>query len=650
MINSDKTHILIEWVSLELLLFLILFPLLTAFLCLALPEHPIRRWVIRVSGVLIGGGSVYLLATAYNKGSQLFEIPQEPAGTAMQVIGLAIAVFILYLGVRYRQPIAVALVLVQTAVLLYFEFRYAPSLAMESNLFVDEFSIIMAMIIGVIGSLICIYAISYMRCFHEHHPEVEDRRRFFFFIMFAFLSAMFGIIFSNNLLWFFFFWEVTTLASFLLIGYSRTDEATRNAFTALNMNLLGGIGFAVALLYIGMTGAPLGLDRLLAAGPAVALIPAVLIAFAGITKAAQLPFSSWLLGAMVAPTPVSALLHSSTMVKAGVYAIIKFAPVLAGTVPGLMIALIGGTTFFLASAMAITQSNAKRLLAYSTIANLGLVVACGGIGTYEAVWAAILLIIFHAVAKSLLFLSVGTVEHQIHSRDIEDMDGLIVRMPRVAAMILIGITGMFLAPFGMLISKWASLRAFIDAPGGLVFVLLIAFGSGVTLFFWTKWLGRLITRPRDEENIEGRVSLEEMSVLFTLSALTIGICLLFPWIARILIEPYVLEIYGKVTQLSQDNTLIMILMLVMILVLPLSMLYFKTGRDRRQLAVYMGGRPTSTDMRFAGSAGIERQLELHNYYLEGYFGEGKLMRIGVVVTVLLILTMLELVIVPGMIA
>jgi ech hydrogenase subunit A len=635
---------------LELLLFLILFPLLTAFLCLALPEHPIRRWVIRVSGVLIGAGAVYLLVTSYNKGTQLFDLPHEPAGVVMQVIIIAIAIAILYLAVKYRKPAAVALILVQTAIVQVFELQYAHALEVEANLFIDEFSIIMALIIGVIGSLICIYAISYMRCYHEHHPEVEDRRRFFFFIMFVFLSAMFGIVFSNDLLWFFRFWEVTTLASFLLIGYSRTEEAINNAFTALQMNLLGGIGFAVALLYIGMTGAPLGLDRLLEAGPAIALVPAVLIAFAGITKSAQLPFSSWLLGAMVAPTPVSALLHSSTMVKAGVYAIVKFAPVLAGTVPGLMVALVGGTTFFLASAMAITQSNAKRLLAYSTIANLGLVVACGGIGTYEAVWAAILLIIFHAVAKSLLFLGVGTVEHQIHSRDIEDMDGLIVTMPRVAAMILIGITGMFLAPFGMLISKWASLRAFIDAPGGLVFVLLIAFGSGVTLFFWTKWLGRLITRPRVEENVEGRVNREELSVLFALSALVIGVCLLFPWIARTLIEPYVLEIYGQVTQLSQDNTIIMILMLVMILVLPLTMLYFRNGRDRRKLDVYMGGRPTTTDMHFAGSAGIDRQLTLHNYYLEGYFGEGKLMKIGVVVTVLLILTMLELVIVPAVIA
>jgi ech hydrogenase subunit A len=116
----------------------------------------------------------------------------------MQVIIIAIALLILYLAIKARKPIAVALILIQTAIVQYFEFQYAPALAVEGNLFVDEFSIIMAMIIGVIGSLICIYAISYMRCFHEHHPEVEDRRRLFFFIMFVFLSAMFGIVFSTE--------------------------------------------------------------------------------------------------------------------------------------------------------------------------------------------------------------------------------------------------------------------------------------------------------------------------------------------------------------------------------------------------------------------------------------------------------------------
>ena len=145
-------------------------------------------------------------------------------------------------------------------------------------------------------------------------------------------------------------------------------------------------------------------------------MPATLIGFAGLTKAAQLPFSSWLLGAMVAPTPVSALLHSSHDGQGRrLRASSGSRPCSQNTLPGLALGLVGGVTFLVASAVAVTQTNAKRVLAYSTVANLGLVVACGGIGTYEAVWAAILLIIFHAVAKSLLFLGVGTIEHQVHS-------------------------------------------------------------------------------------------------------------------------------------------------------------------------------------------------------------------------------------------
>ena len=232
--------------------------------------------------------------------------------------------------------------------------------------------------------------------------------------MFVFIAAMFGLVFSNNLNWLYFFWEITTLCSFLLIGYSGTGEAIKNSFLALNLNLLGSVAFASAIIWlVAQPGGTLELDKLIMTGGIVALIPAVLISFAGLTKSAQMPFSSWLLGAMVAPTPVSALLHSSTMVKAGVYVIIRFAPVLQNTTPGYMIALVGGFTFLFASAIAISKSNAKIVLAYSTIANLGLIVACAGIGTYEAIWAAILLIIFHAVSKCLLFLGTGTIEHRI---------------------------------------------------------------------------------------------------------------------------------------------------------------------------------------------------------------------------------------------
>ncbi len=621
----------------DILLFLLLAPLIAAVLLYVLPNHPVRDWLVRLAAVAIAGASLYLLATAFNKGTQLVVFPTEPAGLVMTGLAVLIALFILAMGVKYRKPVAIALALVQTALLLWFEFVYAPGMHAEHNLFVDEFSIVMALIIGVIGSAICVYAVPYMRTFQAQHAEVPDRRRMFFFVLFVFLSAMFGIVFSNNLSWLFFFWEVTTLCSFVLIGYTKTTEAIDNSFLALQMNLLGGVGFAAALLWLGMTQGTIELDKLVGAGAAVALVPATLISFAGLTKSAQLPFSSWLLGAMVAPTPVSALLHSSTMVKAGVYAIVKFAPVLSGTLPGLFVGLVGGVTFLAASAIAVTQSNAKRVLAYSTVANLGLVVACAGIGTYEAVWAAILLIIFHAVAKSLLFLGVGTVEHQVHSRDIEDMAGLVTRMPRVGVMMLIGMAGMYLAPMGMLISKWATLRAFIHAPGGILFLLLIAFGSAVTVFFWAKWMGLIIARPNRAENIESRVPREELIVLGLLALLVVGVSLLFPWISRLLLEPYVFGLYGKIAELGQDNVIIMLLMMGTILLLPLSLLYFRTGRHK--LKPYMGGRPTSSDMHFAGSLGIEREMGLHNYYLEDWFGEKRTFRAGVAVTALLIVLM-----------
>jgi ech hydrogenase subunit A len=621
----------------DVLYFLLLAPLIAAVLLYVLPDHPVRDWLVRLAAVVIAGASVYLLATAFDKGTQLIAFPTEPAGLVLEGLGLAVALAILGLSIKYRKPVAAALVLVQVGLLLWFSVVYSPGMHAEHNLFADEFSIVMAVIIGVIGSAICAYAVPYMRTFHEHHPEIQDRRRMFFFVLFAFLSAMFGIVFSNNLAWFLVFWEVTTFCSFVLIGYTRTEEAIDNAFLAVVLNLVGGIGFTAALLWLGMTGGSIELDKLIAGGAAIALVPATLIGFAGLTKAAQLPFSSWLLGAMVAPTPVSALLHSSTMVKAGVYAIVKFAPVFANTLPGLALGLVGGVTFLAASAIAVTQSNAKRVLAYSTVANLGLVVACGGIGTYEAVWAAILLIIFHAVAKSLLFLGVGTVEHQVHSRDIEDMAGLITNLPKVGLMMLIGMAGMYLAPLGMLLSKWATLRAFIDAPGGVIFLLLVAFGSAVTVFFWAKWMGLLIARPNRGENIESRVPRDELAVLGLLAFLVVTVSVLFPWISRYLLEPYVFTLYGQIAQLGQDNIIIMLLMMGTVILLPASLLYFRKGRH--VLKPYMSGRATTDDMRFSGSLGIQREMGLHNYYLEDLFNEPRTFRAGVAVTVVLIVLM-----------
>jgi ech hydrogenase subunit A len=613
------------------LFFLVAFPLIVAAIMLILPKGMLRNPIVNISSAVIAAASIYLLATNYNTGPTLYPAQLQLVEDAMIAIEMLIALYILYASIKSQKYLATILIILQSAIIIYFEITYAPVLETKNNVFIDQLSIIMALIIGIIGSLICVYALGYMKDFHEHNKDVKDHRNWFFFIMFAFLSAMFGLVFSNNLMWVYFFWEITTISSFLLIGYTGTHEAKNNAFNALVMNLLGGLAFAAALFYLGSspaTGGIMELSELMSSGKAVALIPAVLISFAGITKSAQMPFSSWLVGAMVAPTPVSALLHSSTMVKAGVYIIIRFAPVLQGSLSGYMIALIGGFTFLLASAIAVSQSNAKKVLAYSTIANLGLIVACAGIGTYEAVWAAILLMIFHAVSKGLLFLCVGTVEHRINSRDIEDMGGLIVRMPKVAFMMLIGIAGMFLAPFGMLISKWATLRAFIDASPLISPILLaiIAYGSAVTVFFWAKWMGRLIEVTQVRKQIEDKISGQEWTALYSLAALTVLLCLMFPIVSSVMIEPFILKIYNQQAQLGQDNITIMLMMLGLILVMPLSMLYY--GKDRKHISAYMCGRTTTPDMKFKGALGITRELALKNYYMQGYFGESKLYKIG----------------------
>jgi ech hydrogenase subunit A len=495
----------------------------------------------------------------------------------------------------------------------------------------------MALIIGIIGSLICVYALSYMEDYHHHHGDIEDGRRGFFLVLFLFLSGMFGVVFSNNLSWMYFFWEVTTLCSFLLIGYSRTEEATRNAFLALGMNAIGGLGFALALLWlVKFSPQPtLELSKLLALGPAVALVPAILISFAGLTKSAQLPFSSWLLGAMVAPTPVSALLHSSTMVKAGVFVVVKFAPVLQNTVAGLMVALVGGVTFLMASLMAVTQSNAKRVLAYSTIANLGLIVACAGIGSYEALWAAVLLIIFHAVSKGLLFLGVGTIEHRIDSRDIEDMEGLIVVRPALALVMLIGIMGMFLAPFGMLISKWTCLQAFVDRSPLLA--ILLAFGSAPTLFFWAKWMGKLVSIPAIVKHVDRGASGNEWAALGVLSVLTVASCVLFPVVSSSAITPYLqsLGLYGAQSISSLAGVAVMAGMLVLMLVLPV--VFLIVPKKATIVSRYLAGANLAGSPGFTGAMAIPRDVTVHNYYLSGFLSESKIANAGAVITIVLIL-------------
>jgi ech hydrogenase subunit A len=301
-----------------------------------------------------------------------------------------------------------------------------------------------------------------------------------------------------------------------------------------------------------------------------------------------------------------------------------------GNIAGLMVAMVGGITFLLASLAAISQTDAKRLLAWSTIANLGLIVACGGIGTYEAVWAGILLIIFHAVSKSLLFLSVGTVEHNIGSRDIEDMHGMVTKLPEMAVMLTIGIAGMFLAPFGMLISKWAALRAFIDSDNVLI-VMALVFGSAATLFYWTKWLGKIVAVLGRSERIENRIKKDEWVSLGIHAIMTVGLCFVFPVISNRVIEPYLEGFYGTQIQsvLSSGNTNLMLMMLGMVLLMPIAMYVYVHLKDDKLVSSYMAGVNRGDNRAFTDSFGKPKEMYLANWYLSKYLDEKALSLFGV---------------------
>ena len=624
------------------ILFMMAVPFIAALVLLVVKNDKARGYIAEIAAAIIILSSVWV-AYSYLGEPQTFEFHNEIIDMLMFVAEVILGLAIIYLGIKHKKYAASVLGLVQLCMSLYFEFALKEGIETERALYIDDLSIIMVLIIGIIGSLICVYAVGYMRDFQEHHRDEKDRRRWFFFLLFTFLSAMYGIVLSNDMVWMFFFWEITTLCSFALIGFTRMEEAVNNSFRQLILNLVGGIAFLAANMLLAHQYGHLDLTWLLSHGPDAAqwvLVAVMLLCLAGIVKSAQMPFHTWLLGAMVAPTPTSALLHSSTMVKAGVFMVLKLSPLLTGNLGGYMVMTVGGLTFLLASMAAISQSNAKRVLAYSTIANLGLIVACAGVGTPEAVWAGVMLMIFHAVTKSMMFLCVGTAEHHIGSRDIEDMDGLFVRMPKLAMIMMIGIAGMFLAPFGMLISKWAALTSFVDSEY-IVVIACIVFGSAVTSFYWTKWLGKLACTASKAENCEETVHKQEWFVLGVLAILTIATCILYPVVSSETIVPWLEGVFhtsdeSLVPLLEANNMYIVILMAIVLVLLPLP--FF--GRTKKRVVPnYMAGVGID-DGTYVGSMGATVDVSLRNWYMNAWFGEGRIRKVGEAVTAVAIVALI----------
>ena len=597
--------------------FLIGFPVLLAAILFLIRKEDLRGYMVYAgAGVIMLITVIFIIQWIFDGSETWMLYPSTELPDHLIAAGdIFLMGLILYMSLKYKRPLPAILSIVQTVLMLYVE--STAKIAEGPHIMVDWFTILMCIIIAFIGGFICIYTVGYMKGYHNNHTDVRDRQPFFFAMLFLFLGAMFGLVFSQSLIWMYFFWEVTSVISFLMIGYTKSEEAINNSFNALWMNLLGGLGFAVAIAWMCLVNGTAQLQDVLTAGSE---IPLICLALAGLTKSAQLPFSTWLLGAMVAPTPSSALLHSATMVKAGVYLLLRISPALEGDTTGMIVSSIGGFTFIAASMMAIAQNDGKKVLAFSTISNLGLIVGCAGIGVEETVWAAIFLVIFHSVSKSMLFQSVGAAENTLHSRDIEDMHGLIIRVPKLAYIMGIGIAGMYLAPFGMLISKWVALKAFVDS-GNFILVLFIAYGSATTMFYWTKWLAKLLCYHIPRDTVKDVTLKDEYVSMFFHAAVMLLLCLFLPLVASWLVNPIVQELFGNATSvLSMSVLTTMAIMLVSIFIVPVVMFFISRSSHRDLVPIYMNGINKGDNRYFVNSFGEDEHLYLSNWYLRFEFG------------------------------
>ena len=628
--------------------FLICFPLLVSIMMFFVRKAKVRNVIAYLGAGTIMAATVAYAAKWISQGCQTVELYYHTHLIDMIMLGAVwlLMVLVTVLSFKHKKAWVSILSIIPTIMVTYMELL-GPEMEEIAHVRIDRLSMLMCLIIGIIGSLIVIYSVGYMRGYHMQHTEVQDRRHYFFAMLFVFLGAMFGFVLSDSLLWIDLFWEMTSICSFLLIGYTRTEEAINNSFRALWMNLLGGVALVIGICYAGFTTENLsfsGLIELGVEGDARAVIPVALIAVAALTKSAQMPFSTWLMGAMVAPTPSSALLHSATMVKAGIYVLFRLAPAMSGTATGLLISFIGGFTFLAASFVAIAQTDGKKVLAFSTVSNLGLMVACAGVGTADTLWAGIFLMLFHAISKSLLFQNTGATENALHSRDIEDMHGLIHRLPRLGAFMFIGIAGMFLAPFGMLISKWSALRASIN-EGNILLVLFIAYGSATTMFYWTKWMSKIISYTDTENKVKDVTRRDELLSLFIHAFLMIALCLLFPVLSTVYVIPLLTEVFGTSTAVLPMGVLFLLIAIVIfIFAVPFMAFHYATHFTVKQKLSYMNGINVGNNKEFIDSMGEKKHLFMTNWYFTDLFGRRKLMPPSTLVSATWLIVMLCIII------
>jgi multicomponent Na+:H+ antiporter subunit A len=486
--------------------------------------------------VVVFSGFLLALITPW-----LYRLTRRATGWLLALLPLLLVV---YLG-RQLGPVSAG----ETLVVSY---AWVPSLGISLSFLVDGLGLLFALIISGIGALVLVYAGGYL----AGNPFLGR----FYAIILAFMASMLGVVLAGNVITLFVFWELTSLTSYLLIGFEHErEEARAAALQALLVTGGGGLALLAGLLLMGSAGGSLELSVLLDQGELVRgnglYLPILLLILAGaFTKSAQVPFHFWLPGAMEAPAPVSAYLHSATMVKAGVYLLARLSPVLGGTEAWQYLVTLGGATTMLAGAvLALLHTDLKRILAYSTVSTLGALVLLLGLDTALAAKAAMLFLLVHALYKGALFMVAGAIDHETGERDVRRLGGLARAMPLTA--VAAGLAALSMAglpPMLGFINKELLYEAKLQAPraaslitgaGVAANVLLVAVAGIAGLRpFW----GRAVATPKKPHEAPPAMWLGPL--LLAGPGLTCG--LMPETVARLLISPAVTAVRAYPTEVK----------------------------------------------------------------------------------------------------
>ncbi|WP_375588932.1 putative monovalent cation/H+ antiporter subunit A [Hoeflea alexandrii] len=426
-------------------------------------------------------------------------------------------------------------------------FQWVPSYNVSFSWLIDGLSLTFALLISGIGALIILYSGGYLK---GH----EQLGRFFSFML-LFMGAMLGVVISDSFLMLFIYWELTSITSFLLIGFDHTREASRRAaIQALVVTGGGGLALLAGLLVIWNITGVSQVSLLLNYGDEVRASPFYLLALflvlgGAFSKSAQFPLHFWLPNAMEAPTPVSAYLHSATMVKAGVYLLMRLNPVLGETVWWeTILPVFGGATLIVGTLLAIRQTDLKLMLAYTTVSSLGLLVMLTGFGSEYAISAAVLYLVAHSLFKGGLFMVAGLIDHEAGTRDVTRLGGLRKAMPVTFIAALAGAISMAgLPPFlGFLAKEEIYYALWATDPWSLAFVAVAVVGNGLMFVIGfavalKPFLGPEVKTPKHAH---------EGPVLLWLGPLTLGVAalvaaLISPLTHRFISSPMASAISGE---------------------------------------------------------------------------------------------------------